>query len=126
MKSSKLNNSNVLAMLASTALLMQGAAALASDTEYAQTQAQHLLGGRPMDRSRLIAIVDAARTHSQSSIDPQEQARRLILGSPRTSADSRQGDGSRPVSALHGVRSGKAPASLDGQALAQRMILGAG
>jgi hypothetical protein len=121
MKSFTLNNSKWLALLASAALLTQVSAAHAAGTEEAQSQAQHLLGGRPLDRARLLAIAATARTESRSAVDPQDQARRLIVGEPHAPGNLRQGD-ARGAKTAH---AGRLPGT-DAQALAQRMILGAG
>jgi hypothetical protein len=121
MKSSTQNKSKWLALLAAAALLTQGTAALAAGTEDAQSRAQHLLGGRPLDRSRLLAIAATARTESRAALDPQDQARRLIVGAPHAASDLRQGS-ERQARTGHADRL----PGRDGQALAQRMILGAG
>lgn len=101
-------------LLASVALLFQTGAALAADaTADAQAQARELLGGQTPSRT----FVPATRAHeafSPPGVEPQEQARRLILG-----ASSFGNTASATLVVQEHGRS-----SNDAQAMAQRMILG--
>jgi hypothetical protein len=109
-----------LALLSAGLLLQSNALFAAEIAADAQMQARDLLTGtvdgrpRPVDPSPAISNGGT----QASVVDPQEQARRLILGQPNvggiadrtaSSTDSRRG---------HGYR--------DPQELARRMILGAG
>lgn len=108
-------------LLVSAGLIFHSAAALAADAVGdAQTQARELLGGMTPSRT----TVSAARSTGAASlprVEPQEQARRLILGIQsfdRTAAFVRLAR----IAGVNEHRDRRAPT--DAQALAQRMILG--
>jgi hypothetical protein len=93
----------------------------------AQTQARDLLSGtvgglaRTIDRSSAIA----PKGRSSPTLDPQEQARRLILGNPdfRAVAHPSVASGSRTKLTLSAVPRARRRGHSDPQELAQRMIL---
>jgi hypothetical protein len=84
-----------------------------------QEQARQLLAptneGQPAALSRSLVPSEAA----QSVIDPQELARRLLAGPPRSEGNAVAGHSINTMSVARNTSPG------DGQALAQRMILGA-
>lgn len=108
-------------MLVSAGLIFHSAAALAANSiGDSQTHARELLGGMTLSRT----TVSAARSTGAASlprVEPQEQARRLILGiqsSDRTAAFVRLARTAR----VNGNRVRRAPT--DAQVLAKQMILG--
>jgi hypothetical protein len=107
-------------MLVSAALVFQSGAALAADgVGDAQTQARELLGGKAPSRP----VASTLRSEAAASIpgvEPQEQARRLILG---TQSFDKAPAAVRVASASE-VEHGDRRAPINAQALAQRMILG--
>jgi hypothetical protein len=115
------------ALLASAAILLNTGSALAADhAGDAQAQARELLAGAA-NRSAVLATSIAVPTGtSQTDLDPQEQARRLILGTPRTGSDAK----GQPTLSSNSASSSVAGQRLirraypDAHALAQRMITG--
>jgi hypothetical protein len=116
-------------VLISAAFLFQADNALAAElVGDAQTQAQDLLSGTVGGRAKTVneSPANPADGHQTSNLDPQEQARRLILGEPnvggtngRAAARERRTDTTPAESARsnHGTYA-------DPQESAQRMILG--
>ena len=110
------------ALWAAAALLLNTGAALAAD-DIGDGQAQaraFLAGSTPVAHARATAARPEASV-SASWVDPQEQARRLILGA--------QGAGNVPapqrIAQAEVARGSGAARRANPQALAQRMILGA-
>ncbi|HXA36366.1 MAG TPA: hypothetical protein VNW26_08550 [Steroidobacteraceae bacterium] len=107
-------------LLTSAALLSHVASSSAADRSAdAQTQARELLSRPTVSGSAAAHPSNTASSDAPhaASLDPHEQARRLILGT-RNSAG---GASDRPVQlADRGDRRGH----VDAQAMAQRMILG--
>ena len=117
-------------MLASAGLLLCANGALAAEVVGdAQMQARDLLsgtvGGRPKNADVSSAI--PADDRHALKLDPHEQARELILGKhfagtvhQAASLDSKSD--AMPVASVHRIRR----VDIDGQELAQRMLLGNG
>jgi hypothetical protein len=107
--------------LLSAGLLVQSntlfAAGIAAD---GQLQARDLLTGTVDGRPRVVDRSPATPSDGPqaSAVDPQEQARRLILGQPRAGSIADKTAASAESHRGHGYG--------DPQELAQRMILGAG
>jgi hypothetical protein len=116
-------------VLISTAFLLQAnslfAAGFADDP---QTQAQDLLSGTVGGRAKTVSESPAnpADGHQTSNLDPQEQARRLILGEPNAggtdgqAAAPEQKTNTMPAVSARSIRGTYG----DPQESAQRMILG--
>jgi hypothetical protein len=124
----KLTNSmSRLVLLGSAAFLVHAGSALAADrVDDAQVQARALLAGTA-NRSAIATAVAIPAGTSQAALEPQEQARRLILGTPRAgSVESYAALDSKTRSSSGAQRRGIRRVSPDGQALAERMIRGAG
>jgi hypothetical protein len=116
-------------VLISAAILLQAnnvrGAELAVD---AQTQARDLLSGTVGGRAKAVYKSPAipADGHQTLSLDPQEQARQLILGKPNfggVAGLSVAFDSKAKVAPAVPAR-GKRRGDSDAQELAQRMILG--
>jgi len=117
-------------VLISAAFLLHGTGVLAAEADDAQSQARDLLSGTVDGRAK---VVDAAPASGADGVrapglDPQEQARQLILGKPNSSRIK------GPVAAL-GTDMQAAPLKstqgdhrthADPQESARRMILGSG
>ena len=118
-------------VLISAAILLQAnsvrGAELAVD---AQTQARDLLSGTVGGRAKAVYKSPAipADGHQTPSLDPQEQARQLILGKPNfggVAGLSIASNSKTKVATAVSAR-GKRRGDSDAQVLAQRMILGKG
>jgi hypothetical protein len=117
-------------MLASAGLLLCANGALAAEVAGdAQMQARDLLSGTVGGRSKFADVSPAVSTDDRRvpTLDPQEQARELILGKnfagtthQAASLDSKTD--AIPVASVQPTRR----ADVDGQELAQRMLLGNG
>jgi hypothetical protein len=117
-------------MLASAGLLLCANGALAAEVVAdAQMQARDLLSGTVGGRPKFADVSSAVPTDDRHvpTIDPQEQARELILGKnfagtahQAASLDSKTD--AIPVASVQPIRG----SDIDGQELAQRMILGNG
>jgi hypothetical protein len=116
-------------MLASAGILLYANGALAAEfMGDAQTQARDLLSGSVGGRARIADVSSAIPTDDRhvSNLDPQEQARDVILGksnfantaSQAISLDSKTA--AAPAESARGIHR----ADADGQESAQRMILG--
>ena len=118
-------------ILISAAILINANTVLAADrVGDAQMQARDLLSGTVGGRTKTIdkSLAISADHHQESYPDPQEQARRLILGKPsfdgtvsREFAVQSKTNVPVPVSARQHGR-----VHTDPQELARRIILGAG
>jgi hypothetical protein len=118
-------------VLISAAFLLHGNGALAAEAAGdAQSQARDLLSGTVDGRAKVVdaAPASAADGVRAPGLDPQEQARQLILGKPNSSRIK------EPAAAL-GTQTNATPAVsaggshrtyADPQELARRMILGSG
>src|SRR5260370_40366758 len=118
-------------VLISAVLLFHPDNALAAESEVdAQMQARDLLSGTVAGRAKTVdeSPANPADGHQASSLDPQEQARQLILGKPKA-------DDSNGRAAALGPKMNTAPAVStrrtddtyeDPQESARRMILGHG
>ena len=95
-----------------SALSLAGGARAADLASDAQAQARELLA--PTKALRLTTTLPPASRGTDAAVDPQELARRLLTG-PRSLTEAPR-IATRALSHSHS----------DGQALAQRMILGAG
>jgi hypothetical protein len=114
-------------MLASAGLLLCANGALAAEVVGdAQTQARDLLSGTVGGQSKIAEVSPADDRHALN-LDPQEQARELILG--------KNVDGTAHRAATLDSRTGAIPAAsvqrtrradIGGQELAERMLLGQG
>ena len=131
--SAKVLPSNTLGrrlMLASAGLLLCANGALAAEViGDAQMQARDLLSGTVGGRSTFADVSSAIPTDDRHvlNLDPQEQARNLILGkhfagSAQQAASFDSKTVAMPVASVQPIRS----ADIDGQELAQRMLLGKG
>jgi hypothetical protein len=117
-------------VLISGAFLLHGTGVLAAEAGDAQSQARDLLSGTVDGRARVVdaAPASAAAGVRAPDLDPQEQARQLILGKPNSSRIK------GPVAALGtdmqaasaGPAQGGHPTHADPQDSARRMILGSG
>ena len=117
-------------MLASAGLLLCANGALAAEVVGdAQMQARDLLSGTVGGRAKIADVSSASPTDDRHvpTLDPQEQARELILG--RNFADTTHQAASLDsktdaisVAFVQRIRS----ADFDGQEMAQRMLLGNG
>ena len=105
--------------VAAAAMLLQAGGAVAADlTDDAQTQARELLSGRPASRSASVSDTDTDATRgavSAPALEPQDQARRLILGS----RSPLQAKAESPA-----VERASRRAHVDALEMARRMILG--
>ena|ERR1700722_6816417 len=117
-------------VLISAAFLLHGTGVLAAEAGDAQSQARDLLSGTVDGRAKVVdaAPASAADGVGGPGLDPQEQARQLILGKPNSdrikepaAAPGTQTNATSAVSAGGGHRT-----YADPQELAQRMILGSG
>jgi hypothetical protein len=113
--------------IAAAAMLLQAGGAFAADLPHdAQTQARELLSGRPASRTASVSDTAAATGDAASAraLEPQDQARRLILGSRSVGAEIKP----LPLQATAVAPSAVAPAGrrahVDALELARRMILG--
>jgi hypothetical protein len=131
--SAKVLPSNTLGrrlMLASAGLLLCANGALAAEVVGdAQMQARDLLSGTVGGRPKIADVSSAIPADDRHvlNLDPQEQARDLILGKhfagtahQAASLDSKTD--ALPVACVQRIRR----ADIDGQELAQRMLLGNG
>jgi hypothetical protein len=115
-------------VLISAAILLHANNVLGAELECdAQIQARDLLSGTVCGRAKIVAIssVISAHGHQTLSLDPQEQARELILGKRalgRAAGRSLALDSAANVSAAVPTRSTRRES--DAQELARRMILG--
>jgi hypothetical protein len=117
-------------MLASAGLLLCANGAFAAEIAGdAQMQARDLLSGTVGGRPKFIDASFAIPTDDPQVpyLDPQEQARYLILGKNFTGTAPRAASldspaGAMPAAAVHSIRR----VDIGGQELAQRMILGKG
>lgn len=114
---------------ASAALLFHiGPAAAADRGRDAQMQAGDLLSGTSARPSAVRKVSSAAPggAASQSGLDPQEQARRAILGIASLSAGASKAAAvnSNPTSSIRLVGRSAPHARGDAQDMARRMILG--
>jgi hypothetical protein len=117
------NSMSRLVLLGSTAFLFHTGGVLAADrADDAQAQARELLAGAAT-RSTAVAT-SAASAISQPALEPQEQARRLILGTPRDGAGVKRYSLNAKTSGAE--RRGIRRVYPDAQTLAERMITGAG
>ena len=117
-------------MLASAGLLLCANGALAAEVvRDAQMQARDLLSGTVGGRPTIADVSSAIPTDDRPvlNLDPQEQARELILGKnfagtvhQAASLDSKSD--AMPVASVHRIRR----VDIDGQELAQRLLLGTG
>jgi hypothetical protein len=117
-------------MLASAGILLYANGALAAEfVGDAQTQAKDLLSGTVGGRARVADVSSAIRTDDRHvlNLDPQEQARDLILGKSfagtahqAASLDSKTD--AMPAASVQRILR----ADIGGQELAQRMLLGKG
>jgi hypothetical protein len=117
-------------MLASAGLLLCANGALAAEVVGdAQMQARDLLSGTVGGRPKLADVSSAIPTDDRPvlNLDSQEQARELILGKnfagtvhQAASLDSMSD--AMPVASVHRIRR----VDIDGQELAQRLLLGTG
>jgi len=125
----KLTNSmSRLVLLGSAAFLLHGGVVLAADrTDDAQAQARELLAGTATRSTGATSAALPAAT-SQSALDPQEQARRFILGTSRaeTAVKSYSALNSKTTPSSSAERRGNRRVYPDAQTLAERMITGAG
>jgi hypothetical protein len=109
-------------ILVSAALVFQtGAASAADGVGDAQTQARELLGGKAPSRP-VVSTLRSEAAASLPGVEPQEQARRLILGIQ--SFDKARA--AVRMASTSEVEHGDRRAPINAQALAQRMILGHG
>jgi hypothetical protein len=117
------NSMGRLMLLGSAAFLVHAGSVLAADrADDPQAQARELLAGTA--KGTPVALPAAT---SQPAVEPQEQARRLILGTPHAvTVESYAALNSRTTSSSGAVQRGIRRAYPDGQALAERMIRGAG
>jgi hypothetical protein len=116
-------------VLISAALLLYVNNALAAEVVGdAQMQARDLLSGTVGGRAKTFGPSNAipADGHRASNLDPQEQARQLILGKPNVGGDARAtvALGSKTTSAPAVSARGKRGVPADAQEAARRMILG--
>ena len=115
----------------SAAILLLANNVLAADVvDDAQIQARDLLSGTVGGRAKVIdaSPVISADGHQTPTLDPQEQARQLILGKPivgRVAGPPVALDSGRKVTLAVSAR-GKRRIYLDAQESARRMILGMG
>ena len=117
-------------MLASAGLLLCANGALAAEVVGdAQMQARDLLSGTVGGRPKIADVSSAVPTDDRHvlNLDPQEQARDLILGKnfagtahQAASLDSKTG--ATPAASVQRIRR----ADIGGQELAERMLLGKG
>lgn len=121
-------SSHGLVLISALFLLQTNNVIAAEAVGDAQMQAGDLLSGTVGGRAK---IVDAARaipsaSDQASSLDPQEQARQLILGKPNLrGTDGRLTDLESQVNATPAVSTrGDHPTHADPQDSARRMILG--
>lgn len=123
------NSMSRLVLLGSAAFLLHAGGVLAADRgDDAQAQARELLAGTAKRSPAAVTSAVLPAATSQAALEPQEQARRLILGTPRagTSVESYAALNSKTTSSSgaepRGIRRGYS----DAQALARRMITRAG
>ena len=118
-------------MLASAGILLYANGALSAEfVGDAQTQARDLLSGTVGGRSKIVDVSSTIPTDDRHALnlDPQEQARGLILGKSNFAGTARRAVSldskteAIPVSSAQGIRR----ADAGGQKLAQRMIIGRG
>lgn len=121
------NSMGRLLLLGSAAFLIHAGAVLAADrADDAQAQARELLAGTAKRSTVAIAVALPATT-SRDALEPQEQARRLVLGAPRVRpVESYAALSSKTISSSGAERRSTRRVHPDGQALAARMITGAG
>jgi hypothetical protein len=117
-------------VLASTGILLYANGALAADfVGDAQTQARDLLSGTVGGRARMPYVSAAIPTDLHvPNLDPQEQARDLILGKSNFADTASQAISLDSKTAVAPADSAQRihRADADGQELAQRMIVGKG
>jgi hypothetical protein len=113
-------------VLASAGILFHAHSALAADVlEDTQMQARDLLSGTVGARSRTTqeTVATSAGDAHAFKLEPQEQARQLILGKPRgDSPAGRVMDSDLEMTSVRGVRR----AAGDPQEAARRMLLAVG
>lgn len=115
------------ALLASAALLLNtGAAFAAAHAGDAQAQARQLLAGTANRSTALATRVAVPAGASELDHDPQEQARRLLLGNSRTAGDAKgQPVLASDITSVSGAAARRARhAYPDAHAQAERMITG--
>jgi hypothetical protein len=123
------NSMSRLVLLGSAAFLLQAGGVLAADrADDAQAQARELLAGTAKRSPAAATSAALPAATSQAALAPQEQARRLILGTPRagTGVKSYAALDSKGTSSSGAQRRGIRRGYSDAQALAQRMITRAG
>ena len=117
-------------MLASAGLLLCANAALAAEViGDAQMQARDLLSGTVGGRSTFADVSSAIPTDDRHvlNLDPQEQARDLILGKHfAATADQAANFDSKTDATIVASVQRTDRADIDGQELARRMLLGKG
>jgi hypothetical protein len=129
MTSSKLikTSNRPLALLAAAFLLQTGGAFTAARAGDAQTQARELLSQTTADRS-VAAQSDtlADGDTSLAVLDPQEQARRVLLGTPSAGGAPKLAAAryAKSTAAAGVAGRGDRRAHSDAQEMARRMILG--
>jgi hypothetical protein len=117
-------------MLASAGLVLCANGALAAEVAGdAQMHARDLMSGTVGGRPKFADVSPAASTDDRHAptLDPQEQARELILGKNVADTDHHAASldsktDAIPVASVQRIR----PADFDGQEMAQRMLLGNG
>jgi hypothetical protein len=121
------NSMGRLLLLGSAAFLIHAGGVSAADrADDPQAQARELLAGTAKRSTAAIAVALPAAT-SQAALEPQEQARRLIMGAPRVrTVESYAALSSKTISSSGAERRSTRRVYPDGQALAARMITGAG
>jgi hypothetical protein len=129
MTSSKLikTSNRPLALLAAAFLLQTGGALEAARAGDAQTQARELVSqttAGPSVAAQSSALPD--RGTSVAALDPQEQARRVLLGTQSTGgeAEATASRYAKSTPAAGDVGRGHLRAHSDAQEMARRMILG--
>ena len=114
-------------LVGSAAFLLYSGAVMAADRGGdAQAQARELLTGTAKRSAGFATSVPLPAGIFQPALDPQEQARRLILGTPRAGipVNNYAALNSKATSSPGAERRGVRRAYPDGQALADRMIRG--
>jgi hypothetical protein len=112
-------------VLASAGTLLHANGVLAADSiGDPQAQARDLLSGNIGERSKSVKIAPSVSVDTHvSNVEPQEQARQLILGKPSGArAASPIAGTDAKLTSVRGVRRDEA----DPQGAARRMLLGAG
>jgi len=118
-------------VLVSAAFLLHGNGVLAAEAAGdAQSQARDLLSGTVGGRARVVDASPAVGADGvrEPGLDPQEQARQLILGKPNSDRikEPVAALGTQTKAASAGSTQGGHRTHADPQELARRMILGSG